>query len=189
MTRGIARVLMAMVVLVGILSGSASANETTAPALIATDPETEGFAVGGGKTDGAFPLLIEVFPTSFNLSAQERLEGDDFGHVGMVIQTSTENIHVRVDVDCVNVHGPGRRAVLTGIVTKVSPEPNSLEIEVGKRRDTYVDDEGQPSSGPVDGFLNLAGTEGSKSSCEANGLFNVTELDNVTQGNITIKSR
>lgn len=184
MTRRIARRLLVGALLLGVLPGAASASDgTMETTLIETDPGTDGFAAGGGKSE----LLVAEPATSFNLSAHTR-EGDGFGHVGMMIQASPENVHVLIDVDCINVNELTRSAVLTGTVTYVSPSPNPLNIDVGDRRDTYVEDDGPPSAGPVDGFLSLPGSVGSLASCRSGSLTTLPELNNVTQGNITIKS-
>jgi hypothetical protein len=132
--------------------------------------------VGGGRTD--------VGTISFDLSAHQG-PTRDFGHVGTIMTLPTGDIHVLVDVDCINVHGPGKRAVISGLVAKVSPTPNPLNIEGGDRRLIGIKDGGEPSAMlPVDDFITV-GDLFPGVSCR-NILYN-GNLNNVTQGNVVIQ--
>ncbi len=170
----LSRLLAATTLSFGLLSGAASA--TDVPDVEVPPPNSEQgpdmFAVGGGKTIG------EV---TFDFSAHDRPHQDasDFGHVNMM----TGETHVRVRVDCVVVHGPGKRATISGVVTHVvGPPLPTIFAPAGQRQHVFVEDGGEPSSGPVDDFFTSPGTE----QC-GNLVVNTGALNNVTQGNIVIK--
>jgi hypothetical protein len=122
----------------------------------------------------------------FDLSAHVGPNGD-FGHYGVELYDPFGALVVRykVDVDCVNVHGPGKRAVIKGAVKSVSPQPNALGITPGHRVILGVDDEGNPSD-PVpldDWFAPHADTF--LGNCK--NIVYIANVNNVNQGNINIK--
>lgn len=137
------------------------------------------YAVGGGKTT--------LGTESFDLSAHTGPQGD-FGHWGTKLYSPTGELIVRykVDVDCVNVHGPGKRAVIKGAVKSVEPEPNLLGITVGHRTILGVDDEGNPGD-PValDDWFN-PNADTFLGNCK--NIVYIANVNNVTQGNINIKA-
>jgi hypothetical protein len=140
--------------------------------------------VGGGQTTLGL--------VNFDLSAHQR-PGDPggvlgFGHVGMKITTPTETVDVRLDVDCVQLgqfDPNGRRGVIGGAIKRVTPEPNTLGFEAGDRLLFGIDDDGEPSIGPVDDFYFQTDPFFPFITCR--GLIYNGELNNVEQGNITIK--
>jgi hypothetical protein len=137
------------------------------------------YAVGGGKTDTG--------TQSFDLSAHTGPNGD-FGHYGVKVYNPMGALVVRykVDVDCVNVHGPGERAVIKGAVKSVEPQPNALGITPGHRVILGVDDESNPGD-PVpldDWFAPHADTF--PGNCK--NIVYLANVNNVTQGNINIKT-
>jgi hypothetical protein len=143
------------------------------------------FGVGGGKTEGAQTL-------KFNLSAHEGPDGD-FGHVGVTYFDALGNVIVSysTDVICVHIHTLTSttfdRGVIKGVITKITPVPNPLLLDVGDVVDFGIEDGGNPSSvTPVDDFY-APGSPGipPEDSCK---LFTYTGfLHNVTQGNVNIK--
>jgi hypothetical protein len=174
------------------LTGSSSTYDTSAAtALVSLDdplaielqanPLAVGadiYAVGGGKAD--------IGTQSFDLSAHTGPNGD-FGHYGVKVYNPLGALIVRykVDVDCVNVHGPGLRAVIKGAVKTVEPVPNTLGITPGHRVILGVDDESNPGD-PVDlddWFAPHADTFAG--SCK--NIVYIANVNNVNQGNINIK--
>jgi hypothetical protein len=181
--------LAAAVFVLGLMGGSANAADAdvfvTADSPLAVDaqPLAAGgasiYAVGGGKT----ALGIE----SFDLSAHVGPQGD-FGHYGTKVYSPLGALIVsyKVDIDCVNVHGPGKRAVIKGAVKSVTPQPNALGITPGHRVILGVDDEGNPGD-PVpldDWFAPHADTF--PGNCK--NIVYIANVNNVTQGNINIKT-
>ncbi|MDQ3823065.1 MAG: hypothetical protein M3321_07485 [Actinomycetota bacterium] len=135
-------------------------------------------AVGGGWSN--------LGTQHFDLSAHTGPNGD-FGHYGTEVYDPFGALIVRykVDVDCVNVHGPGERAVIKGSVKSVSPVPNVLGITPGHRVILGVDDESNPGD-PVeldDWFAPHADTF--PGNCK--NVVYIANVNNVTQGNINIK--
>jgi hypothetical protein len=135
-------------------------------------------AVGGGWANGS--------TQHFDLSAHVGPNGD-FGHYGTEVYDPFGALIVRykVDVDCVNVHGPGKRAVIKGAVKSVSPVPNILGITPGHRVILGVDDESNPGD-PVpldDWFAPHADTF--LGNCK--NIVYIANVNNVNQGNINIK--
>jgi hypothetical protein len=138
------------------------------------------YAVGGGKT--------ALGTESFDLSAHTGPNGD-FGHWGTKVYSPTGDLIVRykVDVDCINVHGPGKRAVIKGFVKTVEPSPNTLSIDVGDAVILGVDDEGNPGDAvPLDDWFNPNGDVFPGLSCKS--ITYIANVNNVTQGNINIKA-
>ncbi len=137
-------------------------------------------AVGGGETD--------VGTQDFDLSAHTRPQGEDFGHYGVKVTSPTGDLIVRykVDVDCVNVHGPGKRAVIKGAVKTVEPTPNILGIAPGHRVILGVDDEAGPSDPPpVDDDWFAPHADTFPGDCK--NIVYLANVNNVTHGNINIK--
>ena len=135
-------------------------------------------AVGGGWSN--------LGTEHFDLSAHVGPNGD-FGHYGTEVYDPFGALIVRykVDVDCVNVHGPGERAVIKGAVKSVEPVPNALGITPGHRVILGVDDETNPGD-PVpmdDWFAPHADTF--PGNCKT--IVYIGNVNNVNQGNINIK--
>jgi hypothetical protein len=145
------------------------------------------YGVGGGKAN--FGLQ------KFNLSAHEGPDGD-FGHVGVSYYDPMGNLIVSYSVNliCVNIHTlPGSstydRGVLKGVITKITPVPNLLTLEVGDVVDFGIKDGGNSSSTlPVDDFY-APGSPGvpPDASCKLFTYLPTQDLNNVTQGNVSIK--
>jgi hypothetical protein len=135
-------------------------------------------AVGGGWSN--------LGTQHFDLSAHVGPNGD-FGHYGTTVLDPFGALIVqyKVDIDCVNVHGPGERAVIKGAVKSVSPVPNLLGITPGHRVILGVDDESNPGD-PVlldDWFAPHADTF--PGNCK--NIIYIANVNNVNQGNINIK--
>jgi hypothetical protein len=136
------------------------------------------YAVGGGWSN--------LGTQHFDLSAHVGPNGD-FGHYGVRQEDPFGELIVRykVDIDCVNVHGPGERAVIKGAVKTVEPQPNILGITPGHRVILGVDDEGNPGD-PVqldDWFAPHEDTF--PGSCK--NIVYLANVNNVNQGQINIK--
>ena len=182
-------VVAATAVALVLLGGNASASEAdlfvsaSSPLAVDAVPLALGagadiYAVGGGKT--------ALGTESFDLSAHIGPQGD-FGHWGTKVYSPLGALIVRykVDVDCVNVHGPGKRAVVKGAVKSVEPTPNTLGVEVGDRMILGVDDEGDPSDAtPLDDWFNPH-SDTFPGNCKS--IVYIANVNNVTQGNINIK--
>ena len=158
-----------------VLSGDPLAIELAAnPLAVGADIR----AVGGGWSD--------LGTQHFDLSAHTGPNGD-FGHYGTEVYDPFGGLIVRykVDVDCVNVHGPGERAVIKGAVKSVEPVPNTLGITPGHRVILGVDDESNPGD-PVpldDWFAPHADTF--PGNCKS--VVYIANVNNVNQGNVNIK--
>jgi hypothetical protein len=136
------------------------------------------YGVGAGQRTG-----LGGGVTRFDLSAHKGANGHpDFGHVAAT--NDVPSLDIYVDVDCVNAFGlVGLEggAWISGVVRRVTPVPNVLGVDVGDRQTFFAEDNGEPSSGTVDGFyFELAETL----SCDA--LTPGMLPPNVTQGNINI---
>jgi hypothetical protein len=166
----LAAALLAIVVLVGGAASSAASN---------TVQGADIYGVGAGQRTG-----LGGGVTRFDLSAHEGANGHpDFGHVAAT--NDLPSLDIYVDVDCVSAFGLvdfEGGAAISGIVRRVTPVPNGLGVDVGDRQTFIVEDNGEPSSRPVDGFYFDIGEQ---LSCDTIpppiGL-----PPNVTQGNITI---
>lgn len=138
------------------------------------------YAVGGGKT--------ALGAESFDLSAHTG-PNRDFGHYGTKVYnpvTGALIVRYKVDVDCVNVHGPGKRAVVKGVVKSVEPSPNALGVEVGERMILGVDDESNPGdAASLDDWFNPH-SDTFPGDCK--NIVYIANVNNVTQGNINIKA-
>ena len=136
-------------------------------------------AVGGGKTS----LGME----SFDLSAHTGPQGD-FGHYGTKVYNPVTGeliARYKVDVDCVNVHGPGERAVIKGLVKSVEPTPNALGVDLGERVILGVDDESNPGDAvPLDDWFNPH-SDTFPGDCK--NIVYIANVNNVTQGYVNIK--
>lgn len=180
-----------------LLLTGASAGADTTPSLMGTvdsSVRTLGgnngadiYGVGGGK---AFNFTGTL---SFSFSAHEGPNGD-FGQASVTYYTFLGNpvVSYSINVTCVNVHtfdflGPYNRAVIRGVITKITPNPNLLGLTTGDTVDLGIKDGGNPSSGPVDDFY-APGTQGVPvgGSCKLATYFG--NLNNVTQGNVNIKA-
>lgn len=135
-------------------------------------------AVGGGWSN--------LGTQHFDLSAHVGPNGD-FGHYGTKVNDPFGALIVqyKVDVDCVNVHGPGKRAVIKGAVKSVSPVPNLLGITPGHRVILGVDDEGnQGDPVPLDDWF-APHADTFPGNCKS--IVYIANVNNVNQGNINIK--
>jgi hypothetical protein len=135
-------------------------------------------AVGGGWSN--------LGTQHFDLSAHVGPNGD-FGHYGTKVfdPFGALIVQYKVDIDCVNVHGPGERAVIKGAVKSVSPVPNLLGITPGHRVILGVDDESNPGDPLMldDWFAPHADTF--PGNCK--NIVYIANVNNVNQGNINIK--
>ena len=135
-------------------------------------------AVGGGWSN--------LGTQHFDLSAHVGPNGD-FGHYGTEVYDPFGALIVRykVDVDCVNVHGPGKRAVIKGAVKSVEPVPNALGITPGHRVILGVDDEtNQGDPVPMDDWF-APHADTFPGNCK--NIVYIANVNNVNQGNINIK--
>ncbi len=135
-------------------------------------------AVGGGWSN--------LGTQHFDLSAHVGPNGD-FGHYGTKVYDPFGALIVqyKVDIDCVNVHGPGKRAVIKGAVKTVSPVPNTLGITPGHRVILGVDDEGnQGDPVPMDDWF-APHADTFPGFCK--NIVYIANVNNVNQGNINIK--
>jgi len=147
-------------------------------AVAAPGKSADVYGVGGGKTD--LPSTVK-----FDLSAH--VAGTrEYGHVGVTETAGSNQVSYYIIVDCVSVSGilSDGIAVISGTVHRVTPASNTFGVAQGERFVVTAHDGGNPSSRPVDGFL----------SRETDSTFNCKidavriPLDNVTQGNVTIKT-
>jgi hypothetical protein len=137
------------------------------------------YAVGGGWSN--------LGTQHFDLSAHVGPNGD-FGHYGVKLENAFGEVilQYKVDIDCVNVHGPGKRAVIKGAVKSASPQPNFLNITPGHRVILGVDDESNPGDPLMldDWFAPHADTF--LGNCK--NIVYVANVNNVNSGNINIKT-
>jgi len=154
--------------------------------LLPGDQGADIYGVGGGK---AFNFTGTV---SFNLSAHEGPNGD-FGHVAVTYYNllGQQLVSYSTDVTCVNVHtfdflGPYDRAVVRGVVNRITPVPNILGLDPGDTVDFGLKDGGNPSSGPVDDFF-APSSQGVPATASCKTFTYTGNLNNVTQGNVNIK--
>jgi hypothetical protein len=136
------------------------------------------YAVGGGWSN--------LGTQHFDLSAHVGPNGD-FGHCGVKLENAFGEVilQYKVDIDCVNIHGPGKRAVIKGAVKSASPQPNFLGITPGHRVILGVDDESNPGDPLMldDWFAPHADTF--LGNCK--GIVYIANVNNVNKGNINIK--
>ena len=130
------------------------------------------YGVGGGWVG---PRLLH-----FAFSAHEGPDGD-YGQAVVRTADGLAPLEVTADIDCVNVVGQG--AIFTGVVTKVSPEPNVFGIFVGEEVGADVFDGGEPSAGVVDTFAVFTGAVAPPPACK---FFAPFSSPDVTQGNVTV---
>ena len=117
----------------------------------------------------------------FNMSAHASANGA-FGHVKVTRSSPGFEVSYRVDVDCLNFSTP-TTATIGGVVSRVSPEPNTSLISVGDRLLVGVEDGGNPSAAtPVDAFTVFGAPP---VPCAQVQLFT---FPNVSQGNVGIKA-
>jgi hypothetical protein len=166
----LATTLLAVAVLFGGGASSAAPN---------TVQSADIYGVGAGQRMG-----IGGGVTRFDLSAHKGANGHpDFGHVAAT--NDLPSLDIYVDVDCVNAFGlVGLEggAWISGVVRRVAPVPNVLDVDVGDRQTFFAGDNGEPSSRPVDAFYF---DFGETLSCDAIPPP-VTLPPNVTRGNINI---
>lgn len=180
--------LAAAVLVVGVMGGSANASDAdvfvTTDSSLAVDVQplaAEGadlYAVGGGWSN--------LGTQHFDLSAHVGPNGD-FGHYGTRVLDPFGQLIVsyKVDIDCVNIHGPGERAVIKGAVKKVEPVPNVLGITPGHRVILGVDDESNPGDlVPMDDWF-APHADTFPGNCK--NIVYIANVNNVNQGNINIK--
>lgn len=154
--------------------------------LLPGDQGVDIYGVGGGK---AFNFTSTV---SFNLSAHEGPNGD-FGHVAVTYYNllGQQLVSYSTNVTCVSVHtfdvlGSYDRAVVRGVVTRITPVPNVLGLDPGDTVDFGLKDGGNPSSGPSDDFF-APSSQGVPPTASCKTFTYTGDLDNVTQGNVNIK--
>jgi hypothetical protein len=128
--RRVALLLLAIVFGIAALAGAVNVRASNAS--VGADI----FGVGGGKTDFGF--------TTFSISAHSGSNGD-FGQVVVKESLPVEEREYTVDVDCVNVDPVAMSAVVSGLVTRITPVPNFKGIVVGHRFFFLLQDRGQPS--------------------------------------------
>jgi len=140
-------------------------------AVAASTQSADVYGVGGGKTAGG--------TFKFDLSAHAA-GTREYGHVGVTETMGPNQVSYYLVVDCVSVFGTS--ASIGGYIKKVTPFPNTFGYEPNDRFLVGVHDGGNPSSTvPVDGFNAVQNS----SSCKQIALL---APNNVTQGNITVKS-
>jgi hypothetical protein len=123
---------------------------------------------------------IENGAVKFNLSAHARTDGA-FGHVSVTRNSPGFEVSYRVDVDCLSFTTP-TTATVGGVITRVSPEPNTSLISVGDTVLVGIEDGGDPSAGvPVDAFTVFGAPP------IACGQVQLFTFPNVIQGNVGIK--
>ena len=148
---------------------------TTAPTAGAADT----YGVGGGWVSfSGTPRELH-----FALSAHTGPQGD-FGKSMARTADGLAPLEATVDVDCVNVVAtipPG--AWVSGVVTKVSPQPNAFGIVLGEEVGINVADGGDPSAGIVDTWVPFFPFP-PPPFCKALTPFS---SPNVTEGNIVVK--
>jgi hypothetical protein len=192
-----------LVVMAALAVAAAGAATPVAGSVSAADAEVSGLFVSASDPQAlqlqANPLAVgadiravgggwsNLGTQHFDLSAHVGPNGD-FGHYGTRVYDPFGALIVeyKVDVDCVNVHGPGERAVIKGAVKSVSPVPNTLGITPGHRVILGVDDESNPGD-PVpmdDWFAPHADTF--PGNCKS--IVYIANVNNVNQGNINIKT-
>ena len=146
-------------------------------AVAAPGKSADVYGVGGGRTDaGTFKFDLSAHTTGVR----------DFGHVGVTQTVGSNQVSYYLDVDCVKVETgfSGGSAIISGTVKRVSPVSNTFGVAVGDRFLVFAHDGGNPSAAPVDGFF--ASETPSNFNCKT-AFDDITNLNNVTQGNITVK--
>ena len=137
------------------------------------------YGVGGGWiTAGGGPREVH-----FALSAHTGPQGD-FGQVVAHTADGLAPLEATVDIDCVHVVAtipPG--AWVSGVVTKVSPQPNAFGIVLGEEVGINVADGGDPSAGIVDTWVPSFPFP-APPFCKALTPFSAPD---VTDGNIVVK--
>jgi hypothetical protein len=131
------------------------------------------YGVGGGWVG---PRLLH-----FAFSAHEGPDGD-YGQAVVRTDDGLPPLEVTADIDCVNVVGQG--AIFTGVVTKVSPEPNVFGVFLGEEVGADVFDGGQPSDGIVDTFVVFNAAVPPPPACKS---FIPFSSPDVTQGNVNVE--
>jgi hypothetical protein len=171
--------LLSLALPAALLAGVVLFGGAASPAASSTVQSADIYGVGAGQRMG-----IGGGVTRFDLSAHKGANGHpDFGHVAAT--NDLPSLDIYVDVDCVNAFGlVGLEggAWISGVVRRVAPVPNVLDVDVGDRQTFFAGDNGEPSSRPVDAFyFDLFETV----NCDAL-LPTDAFLPNVTRGNINI---
>ena len=137
------------------------------------------YAVGGGWSN--------LGTQHFDLSAHVGPNGD-FGHYSTRVYDPFGALIVRyrVDIDCVNVHGPGKRAVIKGEVRSVDPVPNALNVMPGQHVILGVDDESNPGDPLMLDDWFAPHTDTFPGDCKE--IVYIAQVNNVNQGNININT-
>ena len=113
-------------------------------------PRADGSEVSGTGS-GHVDLGGEQHFVTFNVSAHTGPRGD-YGSCRLTFEGSIPPVDVHVNVDCLNAfpQAPGAGAWVAGVVKKVTPTPNSFQINPGDRMYFFVTDYGNPGSMPAD---------------------------------------
>jgi hypothetical protein len=146
------------------------------------------FGVGGGKVNGGMQ--------KFDFSAHEGPNGD-FGHVSVTFTDLLGNpiVTYSANVTCVSIHTPAAplavgaydRGIIRGVIKRVSPESNLVGLNVGDAVVFGIRDGGNPSAPmAVDDFF-APNSDALPAGVPCRELYYMGELDNVTQGNVSIK--
>ena len=151
--------------------------------ILLSDFGADVFGVGAGQAT----LGTENFDLSAHTGPQR-----DFGHFGVKVTTPSGEpvVSYHLDVNCVHIHGPvfgqqGNRGVIRGVVDKVEPTPNVLNVTVGETIILGIKDGGEPSAGFVDDLFTPHADARPAINCKL--LFYIGNVNNVDQGNILIK--
>jgi hypothetical protein len=164
-TRVVAPIALALAVFLIVAPGTATAASV--------------YGVGAGSID------YENYPRwiTFSFSAHADADGDS-GTFRVTFQEPFAPLDVRVDVDCVNVfpNPPGAGGWIGGQVRRVTPEPNSYNIDPGDVLLLGINDYGEPSD-PIPDELNFVRGLASSQICR---LLPPSQHYPISQGNINI---
>jgi hypothetical protein len=166
-------------ILIGVIAFGGVAASGSSGAAVSNGANIKG--VGGGWI--GFPPFTSSKYAQFSFSAHEGPNGD-FGQSHLTINEELAPLDVSVDVDCVNVFpllGLRGGAWFSGPVTKVNDPNDAYAISPGDRLLFIVNDGGEPSVAPVDGY-NVTFDIGDP--CK--DLPPTVEPPDVTHGNIVI---
>jgi len=139
------------------------------------------FGVGGGSINFEGAKLAK-----FAFSGHTGPQGD-FGSFRFTVEDPTAPLDIHVNVDCVNVfpNPPGAGGWIGGAVTKVTPHPNTMNINPGDQLLFGINDFGEPPD-PIADELNAFRfvVPPPPQPCKTMGPAFHTPID---QGNIVIK--
>lgn len=138
------RWLVTVMILLCASVAACTGSSPTQPSKIANG--TEIFGTGSGHVD----LADLHHSLTFNVSAHNGPQGV-YGTARLTFdQDPTVDVHV--DVDCLHAFplDSGAGAWVSGVVSRVTPESNRLQIEPGDRMFFLLVDNGNPGNSPAD---------------------------------------